>query len=158
MIYKLWWSGPSVCYSFSKSSSLSIKFPAGQADESVMNTLDNDLPKTAVLQIPSGSADLSNRRLNCKFYGMEARRLRLESAERVPLSTAVTVEYNDALFLGEVFSCSVTASGTFQAEIHVEQILTGLESLMGLRARLLGEGFPHRTAGSYVPVRAAQGV
>lgn len=89
---------------------------------------------------------------------MEARRLRLESAERIPISTALTVEYNDTLFLGEVFTCRATESGAFQAEIHVEQILTGLESLIGLRARLLGEGFPQAVAGSCVPVHAARAI
>ncbi len=126
-----------------------------------MNTLDNDLPKTAVLQIPSEYLNGSPRRIDCQFSSFEGNRLRLEAAERIPVSTAVTVQYNDALFLGEVFACrsSSTSFGkecSFRTEILVEQILTGLESLMGLRAQLLGEGFPHTSAEMGVPVSVAR--
>jgi len=74
---------------------------------------------------------------------MEADRLALEVGPRLSIFAAVMVECNDALFLGEVLSCRPRPSGTYEVQVKVEQILTGLQSLVGLRARLLGEGVPH---------------
>ena len=62
----------------------------------------------------------------------------LESPERLNISTPISVEYNDAMFLGEVIGCR-RENDTWQMIVNVEQILTGLESLMALRAGLLGE-------------------
>ena len=73
---------------------------------------------------------------------MEGKRLNLTSRDRLPALTAVTVEYNDAMFLGEVVACTHNCDDTWHVEIKVEQILTGLQSLMNLRARLLGESAP----------------
>ncbi len=64
----------------------------------------------------------------------------IELQERTPVFSAVSVEYNDALFLGEVISSKAEPNGRWKAEVKVEQVLTGLQSLMNLRARLLGEG------------------
>ncbi len=75
----------------------------------------------------------------------------LESAERISLSTPVSVEYNDAMFLGEVLHCQATANGQYHIEIIVEQILTGLQSLMALRDGLLGEAKPQTTR-AFAPV------
>jgi hypothetical protein len=71
---------------------------------------------------------------------MEGKRLTLEAQERPPVSAAVSVECNDALFLGEVIRSTPENNGYWRAEVKVEQILTGLQSLMNLRSRLLGEG------------------
>lgn len=87
---------------------------------------------------------------------MATKRLRLSSAERVATLTPVTLEYNDTLFLGEVVQCAAAASGNFGLEVEVEQMLTGLQSLMVLRARLLGEGFPHTTAEAGTLVRVTR--
>ncbi len=73
---------------------------------------------------------------------MEGKRLNLLSRERLSPATAISVEYNDAMFLGEVLACTQDCSDTWHIEVKVEQILTGLQSLMTLRARLLGEGVP----------------
>ncbi|MBV8072033.1 MAG: hypothetical protein JO270_19150 [Acidobacteriaceae bacterium] len=118
-----------------------------------MSTFQNEVSKTAVLQIPGEIPDGSKRRITCEFGGMERRRLQIRNDERIPISTPVSLEYNDALFLGEVFACRAAGSGGFEIEIEVEQILTGLESLIGLRARLLGEGFAHTEAQALSPVR-----
>ncbi len=69
---------------------------------------------------------------------MEGKRLILEMRERLPAYKAVTVEYNDALFLGEVV-VSAKINDAWKVEIKVEQILTGLQSLVALRSRLLCE-------------------
>ncbi len=74
--------------------------------------------------------------------GMQGKRLGVDAAERIAVSTPVSVEYNDAMFLGEVLRCSQAANGAWDVEIKVEQILTGLQSLMKLRAHLIGEKVP----------------
>jgi hypothetical protein len=81
---------------------------------------------------------------------MQGKRLGVDAAERIANSTPVSVEYNDAMFLGEVLRCSQTESGSWDLEIKVEQILTGLQSLMKLRAHLIGEKVPQ--AINFAPV------
>ena len=65
---------------------------------------------------------------------MHGKRLSLEAGEALPVSSVISVEYDDELFLGEVVSCVETEQG-WNLQIKVEQILTGLQSLMALRAR-----------------------
>lgn len=69
---------------------------------------------------------------------MHGKRLRVESTEALAISTPVSVEYDDALFLGEVVTCAPGDHG-WGLEIKIEQILSGLQSLMALRAHLLSE-------------------
>ena len=75
------------------------------------------------------------------FVEMHGKRLHLEAKEPVSPSTAVTVECEDAMFLGEVIAVS-QENGRYQIEVAVEQVLSGLQSLMALRSQLLGEGSP----------------
>ena len=89
---------------------------------------------------------------------MSGDRLLIETGRRLSLSTGLSIECNDALFLGEVISCRQRENETFEAQIKVEQILTGLQSLIGLRARLLGEGVPRAdSANGNVPVWSRSG-
>ena len=124
-------------------------------DKTAVSTLI-DVSKTAVLRVPSDSDALSKRSIDCEFHGMENKRLCLRTAERVAVLTPVTLEYNDALFLGDVVACGALASGVFDLQVKVEQVLTGLERLMTLRARLLGEGFAHTSAETGAAVRVAR--
>ena len=80
---------------------------------------------------------------------MKGKRLILEASAPLPASTAVTVEYKDALFLGEIVVCA-RMNGLWKIEVKVEQIRTGLQSLIALRARLLYESAlqPLATAGT----------
>ena len=81
---------------------------------------------------------------------MQGKRLLLEANERLPISTPVSVECEDAMFLGEVVACAKTSSQGWKLDIKVEQIVDGLQGLMALRARLLGEGVPK--AFTFTPV------
>ena len=85
---------------------------------------------------------------------MESKRLTLETRQPPLLSAAVSVECNDALFLGEVVASVQLTNGSWRAQVRVEQILTGLQSLMNLRARLLGEGAGSRVENGLRPVCA----
>ena len=93
------------------------------------------------MQVPSPAADGSKERIPCNFNGMSGKRLSLEIDEAVAVSTAISVEYEDALFLGEVVGCARSDQG-WSVQVQVEQILTGLQSLMALRAHLVGESVP----------------
>jgi hypothetical protein len=73
---------------------------------------------------------------------MEGKHLRLEAPERISISAPVSVEYSDAMFLGEVIGCQRAVGGGWELHIKVDQILTGLQSLCALRAQLLGEPAP----------------
>lgn len=81
-------------------------------------------------------------RIPCIFQGFAGERLSLVCGHRVPACTALSVEYEDALFLGEVVACTEDVTASWHIEIKVEQILTGLQSLMNLRARVMGEEAP----------------
>jgi hypothetical protein len=107
-----------------------------------VNTSFDDHPQTATLQVPLPSGKGAKRSIPCAFQGMDGRRLIIEAGEALALSTALSVEHEDNLFLGEVVACAVQSPGVYKMEIKVEQILTGLHSLMALRSRLLGEAVP----------------
>ena len=70
---------------------------------------------------------------------MQGKRLSVVTERRVPASTVVTVEHDDCLFLGEVMASTQDVGGHWHLEMKVGQVLTGLQSLMNLRANLLGE-------------------
>jgi hypothetical protein len=110
-----------------------------------------DQPRSALLKIPTGEPNGSKHEIPCTFEGMEGKNLKLEAPERISISALVSVEYSDAMFLGEVIGCQHASGGAWELNIKVDQILTGLQSLCALRAQLLGENAPVSTRG-FVPV------
>lgn len=88
------------------------------------------------------AADGDKREIACRVYSAGGNRMELLTAERVAPFTPIAVEYDDALFLTEVVACTQAISGEWHLEMRIEQILTGLQSLMNLRANLLGEPAP----------------
>jgi hypothetical protein len=93
---------------------------------------------SAVIQLAESEPDGTKRRIPCSFRKFESKRLQLESSESLKYGCAISVEYNDALFLGDVVGCTRT-NGTWDIEVQVKQVLSGLQSLITLRDRLLGE-------------------
>src|SRR5438270_25457 len=65
-------------------------------------------------------------------------RLTILTPARIPGMQAVSVEYDDILFLGEVMACSIGEGGSCRVDIQVQQTLTGLQSLIRLKAALIG--------------------
>ena len=94
----------------------------------------------AVIKVPSPANGIPQE-MECEIRQRHGRRFQVETSKPIATSTAVTIEHDDALFLGEVLSCE-NYGRCWQLEINIEQILTGLQSLMALRARLLSEGVP----------------
>lgn len=109
------------------------------ADELVVNSAYEQAPQPAVLNLPSSQQNGQKRSTECIFHGLEGHRLTIETNERPAISSVVSVECNDAMFLGEILSCVQSTGGSWRASVRVEQVLTGLQSLMNLRERLLGE-------------------
>ncbi|HEY7302715.1 MAG TPA: hypothetical protein VH601_01270 [Bryobacteraceae bacterium] len=109
-------------------------------DEILVTTAFEDRPQSAIVQIASGAENGTRISVACNFRGMLGKRVLLEATQALPSSTAVSIEYSDAMFLGEVINCAPETGGTWRVEVKVEQILTGLQSLIALRSRLLCEG------------------
>ncbi len=104
-----------------------------------MNSSFDQHTQEAVLNLPPVGLTGQKHSVACFFQEMRGKRLILASQERPPVSAAVSIQCNDALFLGEVISSAPEKNGYWRAEVKVEQVLTGLQSLITLRERLLGE-------------------
>ncbi len=104
-----------------------------------MSNQHTEADQYAVLSIPAAEGHSQKREVTCLFEGLDGKRLSLEAQERPPVSSVVSIEFHDALFLGEVVRVAPANRGTWRVEVKVEQILNGLQSLVNLRARLLGE-------------------
>lgn len=111
-------------------------------DKIAVNASFDEHPGSAIIQLPVRSGNGAKRSIPCVFYGMHGKRLVIEANEAISISTALSIEYEDNLFLGEVVICGTQSGGNYRMEIKIEQILTGLQSLMNLRAGLLGEAVP----------------
>jgi hypothetical protein len=123
-----------------------LNFSRPVVDKPGVSTSFDDHPQAATILVPSASGNGAKRSIPCTFQGTEGRRLILEAGEPLSPSTALSIEHEDNLFLGEVMACAAQAPAVYRMEIKIEQILTGLHSLMALRARLLGESVPHPLA------------
>lgn len=121
------------------------------ADESVVHS--PLLTKSAILNLAS-SAPSGQRRIPCRFEGIEGNRLTVELWQGVPLFAVVSVECEDELFLGEVLSSVPTTEGSWRAEVKVERVLNGLQSLLNLRSKLLGADVRRAPALSFAGVYA----
>lgn len=98
----------------------------------------SDQKGPAVLQLPARDGLGGKYSVPCELEGMQGKRLVINVTEYITESTAVSVEYEDTLFLGEVVVSSESGE-TWRIEILVEQMLNGLQSLMALRAHLMSE-------------------
>jgi hypothetical protein len=88
------------------------------------------------LHLPKSSG--INRTVPCQVNTCSSQRLQIAVAEPLAAGTAVSVEHEDALLLGEVVAGSPLPEG-WQLDIKIVQALNGLMNLMALQAGLLGE-------------------
>ena len=70
------------------------------------------------------------------FGSFSGQWLTLTTVERLATGTVISVEYNDVLFIGETVSCTPKTGDRWAVIVKVAQTLTGLQSLMLLRAQL----------------------
>jgi hypothetical protein len=92
--------------------------------------------KSARLEILPEYGTGERRSIPIVFQTFANKCLTLSTNEALGLSTAVGLEYNDVLFVGEVVRCTAGVGDHWRVEIKVEQTLSGLQSLLILRAEL----------------------
>jgi hypothetical protein len=106
-----------------------------------VTTSFEELPATGILYVAADQNGKAKRMLPCTVCEMASKHLTIRAEEGMRPSSPVSVEFNDTLFLGEVIACSRVPEG-WTANVRVEQVLTDLQGLLVLRARLLGEPVP----------------
>jgi hypothetical protein len=114
-----------------------------------------DSPNLATVEILSENSSGERRRILGMFHAFADDRLTLITDERLAAFTALGVEYNDVLFLGEVIRSSPRADNEWTIDIKIAQILTGLENLMILRAELEQYQTRSKDVGREAPVLCA---
>lgn len=103
-----------------------------------------------MLHLPASIPGGRCRDLPCTVTTIHRARLSLVVDEKLSVGLAVSVEHEDNLLLGEVMSCHQDQTGEWIADLELEQVLNGLQSLMNLRARLLDEA-PVVTEPAFAP-------
>ncbi len=106
-----------------------------------MNYFHISYQPSVIIRIASPSNPSAKHEFPSTFVEMQGKRLIVDVQEPVAVSSAITVECDDAMFLGEVAAVT-PMDGRYHVEISVEQVLSGLQSLMALRSQLLGENTP----------------
>ena len=94
--------------------------------------------QTATLILPPNATNVQKRAIPCTYLSRAGNRLALEACERIACSSPVSIEYNDAMFLGEVVHAVRSEDETWILDIRVEHVLRGLKDLVKLRSQLLG--------------------
>ena len=88
------------------------------------------------------SCDGGRRTIDGAFGPSTSGWLSLRVSERIAPSTAVSVEHDDVLLVGEVAASEQEEDGSWRLRIQVKHKLTNLQSLMLLRSALLGRASP----------------
>jgi hypothetical protein len=89
------------------------------------------------VHLPKGEGD-KERIISCMVNYWHARRLQIIASENIAPGSAVSVEHEDVLLIGEVVS-SAPQAHLWRTDIEVEHALNGLMNLMALRSKLLEE-------------------
>ena len=106
--------------------------------------------KSATLEVEPAHGTGKRRSLPIAFQTFANKCLTLTTSEPLDTSTAVGLDYNGVLFVGEVVRCTAGVGDQWQVEIKVAQTLTGLQSLLMLRAEL----DRHQTESKDAPMEA----
>jgi hypothetical protein len=94
--------------------------------------------RTALLKVVGGNTGGTPATMDCNYLEFRGRMFSIDAPAPVASGSAVSVELEDALYLGEVI-ISCERNGRWLLEIQVEQILSGLNSLVALRKSLMCE-------------------
>jgi hypothetical protein len=95
-----------------------------------------DSPNSATVEIVSENGSEERRRIPGIFHAFASRCVKLIASERLAHRTVIGIECNDVLFIGEVVGCAPGDGDQWEIDVKIAQTLTGLESLMILRAQL----------------------
>ena len=81
--------------------------------------------------------DRSRRVVDGSFRLLTGQTLFLSVNERIPTTTAISVEHQDLLFVGEVAASQKETCSSWAIRVSVKHMLTNLQSLTNLRSTLL---------------------
>ena len=98
------------------------------------------------------SCDGGRRTIDGAFGPSTSGWLSLRVSERIAPSTAVSVERDDVLLVGEVAAASEQEDGFWRLRVQVRHTLNNLRSLTLLRSVLLGRASPSPLNGMETPV------
>ena len=85
-------------------------------------------------------------RLPVKILDLSGSGARLLAERKLPIGSAVRVDVNNCMLLGEVCYCEATPEG-YLCGVKLEQALTNVSDLLRLMSKLMGEeaAFPARS-------------
>ena len=114
------------------------KLPASRGSRWLHNYLlvRQDSPNFARVEIVSENDGKERRTIPGIFHAVASKCVKLIASERLAQCTVVGIECNDVLFIGEVVGCAPGDGDQWEIDVKIAQTLTGLESLMILRAEL----------------------
>jgi hypothetical protein len=111
-----------------------------------------DSPYSTTVEIQSANGSEERRRIPSAIHTFAHQWLTLITRERLASSTAVGVEHDDVLFVGEVVRSTSYGHDDWATDIKVEHTLTGLQSLMLLRTELEQHQTRTKDAGVEQPI------
>jgi len=76
--------------------------------------------------------------LRAEVMDFSGRGMRLRTSFEIPMGTAVRIDIEDSLLLGEVCHC-VQVDDHYEAGIKLDQVLSGLHDLEEINRNLVGE-------------------
>lgn len=94
---------------------------------------------TVRLTILGSSAGVPDKLVPASMIDISGRGLRLNTEVPVPVGSAVRVDFDDNILLGEVCHLGQTGPASFTCGVHLEQALTAVNNLARLIEGIMGE-------------------
>jgi hypothetical protein len=94
---------------------------------------------TVRLTILGSSAGVPDTIVPASMIEISGRGLRLNTEAPVPVGSAVRIDFDDNILLGEVCHLSQTGPASFTCGIHLEQALAAVNNLARLIDGIMGE-------------------
>lgn len=79
--------------------------------------------ESVIIEVSSSNSSVHNRKVTGTVQDFVSKSLILVTAEAIPVSTKVTVQSKDLLFLGEVLSCVADPGTKWRAHVRVKTSL-----------------------------------
>ena len=92
----------------------------------------------SIVHLPTANATGPKNDIACRVVTVKGHRMHVQSSQAIPACVPLSVQHDDALYLGEAVYC-LALDCVYEVDIDVEQVLTGLQGLVSLRARLFDE-------------------
>lgn len=116
--------------------------PAGIGEQETAPPRDSGAKLTVLSEGPESEVEMP-----CRIELHEGRKMRLRVPRPIPLDTALRIEAEDSLWLGQTEGCREEAAG-FAVEVHISHFLRHLPELSRMAERFRGAGEGRRRADS----------